>query len=208
MPNVMADSYQGKSLFQGHQLCKLVQTVTFLMKQSEETINPVDVLTHLSWTEDDDLELKSAKGGLPGDLWATYSAMANTQGGVIFLGVQNDGTITGIENIDKSKKQLWDLLNNRQKVSVNLLSPNDVQVISHPRGNLLAIHVRRADRRERPIYVGQNPLTGTYRRNSEGDYLCNEQEVRRMLADSSEEPADSRILENFTLTVSFGFSPW
>src|ERR1035438_5387732 len=31
--------------------------------------------------------------------------------------------------------------------------------------------VPRANRRQRPVYVGQNPINGTYRRNYEGDYL-------------------------------------
>lgn len=84
-------------------------------------------------------------------------------------------------------------------MNINLLSNNDVKTISYPRGDVIAIRIRPADRRERPVYIGQNPLTGTYRRDSEGDYHCTEQEVRRMLADSQEEPADSRILENFTL---------
>src|SRR5207248_1056858 len=48
-------------------------------------------------------------------------------------------------------------------------------------------------------YIGQNPLTGTYRRNYEGDYHCSQEEVGRMLADRDEEPADSRILEQFGL---------
>ncbi len=162
-------------------------------------ITPLDILTRLSWGETDDLEFKSAKGGMPENLWETYSAMANTLGGVILLGVKDDGTVIGIADINKTKKQICDLLNNRQKVNVNLIHEGDIQVVPHTDGNMLAIRIRRADRRERPIYVGQNPLTGTYRRNHEGDYRCTEQEVRRMLADSAEEPADSRILENFTL---------
>jgi len=47
------------------------------------------------------------------------------------------------------------------------------------------------------VYVGSNPLMGTYRRNHAGDYRCSEDEVRRMFADQSDEPADSRILEGF-----------
>ena len=45
----------------------------------------------------------------------------------------------------------------------------------------------RANRRQRPVYIGQNPINGTYRRYHEGDYRCSPDEVGRMLADQSED---------------------
>jgi ATP-dependent DNA helicase RecG len=169
------------------------------MTTQQHIINPLDILARLSWGESDDLEYKSAKGGLPGSLWQTYSALANTRGGVILLGVENNGSVSGILDVNNIKKSFWDTINNRGKVSINLLKNEDVQEVAHSKGTLLAIRVPRATRYQSPVFVEQNPLTGTYRRNSEGDYHCTEQEVGRMLSDRAEEPADSRILEHFSL---------
>jgi ATP-dependent DNA helicase RecG len=125
--------------------------------------------------------------------------MANTRGGVILLGVEDDGTVSGIKDIRGLKKNFWDTINNRGKTSANILSENDLIEYPHPNGLIFAIRIPRASRYQKPVFIGQNPLTGTYRRNSEGDYHCTEQEVSRMLADRSEESADSRILDTFTL---------
>ncbi len=157
------------------------------------------LLSELSLNESDDLEFKSAKGGLPKSLWETYSAMANSQGGVILLGVEINGSISGVKDAAHMKQDFWNTINNRGKVNLNLLDSEDVQLIEHPQGTLLAIQVPQATRYQRPVFTGQNPLTGTYRRNSEGDYHCTEKEVSQMLADRSEKPADSQILEHFDL---------
>lgn len=162
-------------------------------------INPVDILEKLEWLESEDLEFKSAGGGVPKSLWETYSAMANTHGGVILLGVEDDGTVSGVADPARLKKSFWDTINNRGKTSANLLTDADVAEVDHEQGTILAIRVPQASRYQRPVYLEKNPLTGTYRRNFEGDYHCTEQEVSRMLSDRAEEPADSRILEHFTL---------
>ncbi len=166
---------------------------------SKQPFDPVDILARLDWTEYEELEFKSAKGGVPKSLWETYSAMANTHGGVILLGVEQDGTVSGVDNPDRLKKSFWDTLNNRGKVSANLLTDSDLVEVPHKKGTILAIRIPQATRHQRPIYLERNPLTGTYRRNYEGDYHCTEQEVGRMLSDRGEEPTDSRILTNFTL---------
>jgi ATP-dependent DNA helicase RecG len=152
-----------------------------------------------------DLEYKSAKGGLPHDLWPTYSAFANTDGGVIYLGVAErpDGTLDvhGLRDAQKLVKTFWDTVNNRSKVNRNLLRDQDVALIAldEPGLSVIRIEVPRASRFDRPIYVGTDPFAGTYRRSSEADYRCSEIEVRRMFADQSDESRDSQILDGFTL---------
>lgn len=39
--------------------------------------------------------------------------MANTRGGVILLGVDNAGTVTGLTDTQKIKKNFWDTINNK-----------------------------------------------------------------------------------------------
>ncbi|WP_227369459.1 ATP-binding protein [Halomonas sp. M20] len=150
-----------------------------------------------------DTEYKSARGGLPKDLWETYSAFANTTGGTLYLGVKetDDGPVTsGISDIDKLRREFWTTLNNRQKVSVNILQERHVSIESFQGNDILVIEVPRASHSERPVYIGVDPFKGTYRRNHEGDFRCNEAEVQRMFADRLEqEPADGRILELFGL---------
>ena len=76
--------------------------------------------------ETTDWEFKSARGGFPGSFWETYSAMANAEGGVVVLGVSErddaahlDGLT--MEQINRYQKILWDGINNRGQVSVNIL---------------------------------------------------------------------------------------
>ena len=65
-----------------------------------EPFDPEQLLQRLDWSECEDLEFKSARGGVPRSLWETYSAMANTEGGEILLGVEDDGRLSGVENAD------------------------------------------------------------------------------------------------------------
>jgi len=161
----------------------------------------LELFDDLSFYEGIQVEYKGAKSDLPGSLWETYSAFANTNGGWIWLGIsqRDDGTLDmhGVRDAHKQLADFWSTLRSN-KVSRSLVTDKDVKVIEVEGRSLIKIHVPRADRRERPVYIGLDPYKGTYRRNHEGDFLCNREEVTRMFSDQSdEEPADSRILEGF-----------
>lgn len=162
----------------------------------------LEILAAIGVGEDSEWEFKAAQGGLPANVWETYSGMANTDGGTIILGVkEKDGSfeVVGLAKPAQIKKAIWDCVNDRGKVSTNLLSEDDVVSLEVAGKQIVIMRVPRADRRQRPVFVGLNPLVGTYRRNHEGDYHCREDEVGRMLADRGDDPEDSRILEGFGL---------
>lgn len=169
--------------------------------------NTQDLIENLlNERESEYLEFKTAKGGLPKSLWETYSAFANTHGGLIVLGIKEETqskklSLAGLteEQVELMKDELFRQLGNRQKVSTCLLTDKDVSIERIEDSYLLFIQVPQAARSQRPIYIDGDPERGSYRRNGEGDYHCTPEEVRRMYADSDpERPADSRILKGFT----------
>ena len=158
-----------------------------------------------SYRENNRIEVKIALGGLPRSIWETYSSFANTQGGVILLGVgeKDDHSFELFDLPDPKKlvKDFWDGVNNRTMVSVNILSNRQVEIHEVDGCRIVSISVPKADRRDRPVYLGENPLTGTYRRNGEGDYRCTRDEVQTMMRDQSERSQDMLVLTEMALDV-------
>lgn len=156
-----------------------------------------------------DLECKAAQGRdgqgeLPDDFWKSYCAMANSDGGVIWLGIQEKPRgqfqALGLANPEKVRKALWDNLNNRKQVSLNLLTDQQIQPVSVDGKTVLRIEIPRAARQARPVHLGSNPMGGTYLRRYEGDYPADDEAVRRMLAERVEDSRDERILKGFDFT--------
>lgn len=157
------------------------------------------------YQENNRIEAKNAMGGLPHSIWETYSAFANTLGGVILLGVEEyrDKSlhVLDLPEPEQLVEEFWELVNDPRQASVNILSEQHVRIETVDGKRMIVITVPRAQRLERPVYVGGNPLTGTYLRNGEGDYRCNEAEVRNMLRDADARSRDMKVLETMGLNV-------
>ncbi len=162
------------------------------------------IFNSLPESESDEIEYKSAEGGFPDEFWKTYSAFANSKGGIIVLGVKerrNEFIFEGLapNKIGTYKKAFWDNANNPQKVSINLLSDKDLIEIIYEGNHFLVFRIPSAIRVQRPVFITTNPFGNTYKRNHEGDYKCTKEEVSRMIADADlNVQADSRILEGYT----------
>lgn len=142
------------------------------------------------YKENKRIEAKQATGGLPRSIWETYSAFANTAGGVILLGVledKKDRTLYPVALPDPQRliAQFLDGVNDTRVVNRNILQKKDVRVDVVDGMEIVVIRVPRAKRIEKPIYIGGNPLTGSYKRVDDADIRCEENEVHKMLADAA-----------------------
>ena len=145
---------------------------------------------------------RDGRGQIPDDFWPTYSAFANTRGGIILLGIRekpDQFELAGVANADKLRSDLFNTLNNRQKASVNLLGEDDIYSFVLSEKTIIAVNVPAANRRQKPVFINGNPMTGTYRRLNDGDRLCDGETVRRMLAEQVDDTRDGRVLDKFGL---------
>ena len=140
------------------------------------------------YKEDNRIEAKEAMGGLPHSIWETYSAFANTAGGIILLGVAEaeDKSLYPID-LDVPEKlvtEFWDIINNPEYVSRNILTEENVQIRRAEGKRVIVIAVPQAEQKDKPVYIGRDVLHGTYVRCGEGDYRCSAEAVKQMIEDS------------------------
>lgn len=155
--------------------------------------------------ENAETEAKSAKGGFPDSFWETYSAFANTNGGVILLGVNerkdHSFEIEGLADAVKTEKDFWNMVNNRQKVNRNIMTNHMVHIEQVNGKDILVVEVPRAERSARPVYKGMDPFAGTYRRYGDGDHLCTREGVGAMMRDASQVSMDAAVINEMDMTV-------
>ena len=164
--------------------------------------NTIDIT---QFREGNRYEAKLAKGGLPNSIWETYSAFANTDGGLILLGVKENKdhtfTVEGVDNPEPLIKNFWDIVNNQNKVSINLLLDKHVYTKEIDGKQVIFIEVPRAERQFRPVYLNKDVFSGTYHRNGEGDYHCTKEDISEMFRDATVASTDTKVLTDMDESV-------
>ena len=166
-----------------------------------------EILEILKYGEHIHLECKKAETKLPKSIWETYSSFANTDGGVILLGVEENMkeadyskrfSFVTVSNAAQKIKDFWDTINS-DHVSSNILIDENVGTCKINGTEIIWISVPPAGYKYRPIYLDGNPIKGSFKRNHEGDYHCSEDEVKAMLRDASDSGNDDGLLQGYTM---------
>lgn len=142
--------------------------------------------------ENETLELKSAENGLPLSFWETYSSFANTEGGIVYLGIKetkNGNVLTNIKNPKQMTESILTTVRNKSKVSLSLINESNIETLNIDGSNVIKIRIPEAPRNEKPVYLNSN-ISDAYIRIGDGDHKADINEIRSMLVDNSTENYD------------------
>lgn len=130
-----------------------------------------------SFRESSRIEAKKALGGLPESIWETYSAFANTHGGIILLGVEehSDRSLHPIDIAypEEMVADLFEGLNDKRLVSANILCADDAAIEIADGKRIIVIRVPRASGKHFPIYINGDLTNGAYFRYGDADLRMN-----------------------------------
>ena len=122
--------------------------------------------------EDERVEFKRAASELPDNLWETYSAFCNTDGGTIILGIREGKNktylIEGVSDAHKLIDDFWTSANNPEKVSYSIFFGHYVYPVKCGRRTVVVIEVPRAPREARPVTTDDDTVNDTVTRPENG----------------------------------------
>lgn len=133
----------------------------------------------MTFTESDIVELKSE---VVGDICKEVIAFANTKGGTLYIGVEDDGNIVGVDNPDRVTLQLNHMVRDSIKPDVTMFVRYETQTVDEKQ--IIAVTVQKGT--DRPYYLGSKGLkpSGVYVRNGTSSDPATDTAIRRMIKET------------------------
>lgn len=152
--------------------------------------------------ESETVEIKKGRN-LPDDFWPTYSSFSNTNGGIVILGVEegdppkNKNKITGVNNPNKIKDDLFNTLSNKNKVSFNSISEENITILNYESKEIIIINIPETPSNKKPVYLNDK-IDQSYLRVGTADIRMNKDQIAEFSRLSSP-IGDSRIVDNYDI---------
>lgn len=137
----------------------------------------------IKFPECSSVEFKECRGRksatLPDDLWQAIAAFSNTHGGVIYLGINDDGEVIGLDHkgLDKLQKDLSILIKGKFNIQPK------IEIICN--SSYIQVRVSELEVYNKPIYSKKAGLRKIYVRQGSTNILASDEEMRSLFAGAS-----------------------
>jgi len=158
-------------------------------------MNRDELIKRLKGCEGNEIEFKSAKSEVPRSAYETVSAFANTSGGWIVFGVQeNEGLFipVGVDNPDRIQNDFLSSLRADNKVNHDINTT--VQMVDIEGKILMSFYIPEASRQNKPVYLNGD-IRRTFIRRGGSDQRCRMNEIERFLRDSTQDRWDGQVFD-------------
>jgi ATP-dependent DNA helicase RecG len=150
------------------------------------------------YQESDTIELKRE---LNKNIKKEIVAFANTKGGTIFIGIDDDGSIIGLNNANKNVEAISSIIHDG---IINDLTPYcNIEIQNVDNKEIIAIHITSAP--NKPYYIAEKGLkpSGVYLRLGSSSINATDEIIRKMIVDNKTVSFEKDISNNQELTFNY-----
>ena len=133
----------------------------------------------MRFKESETVELKQV---VVDDIKKTIIAFANSDGGVLYIGVNDDGKVVGVTNTDDTLLQINNMIRDSIKPDATMFIQGAKEIVDGK--TIITITVQRGT--ERPYYIGAKGVRpeGVYIRHGAASVPATDTAIRRMIKDT------------------------
>ena len=133
----------------------------------------------MTFIESETVELKST---VVADICKEVIAFANTKGGTLYIGVEDDGTVVGVDSADRVILQINNMVRDSIKPDVTMFVRYETQTVDSKQ--IIDMTIQKGT--DRPYYLGSKGLkpSGVYVRNGTSADPATDTAIRKMIKET------------------------
>jgi ATP-dependent DNA helicase RecG len=152
----------------------------------------------MKYFETETIELKET---LTNDIKKEIVAFANTNGGIIYIGISDDGDVLGVENCEQVMESISSMIHDAIKPDLSMLTA--VTKINENNTDIVCIKVGKGI--NKPYYLSEKGLkpNGVYVRNGITSIPSTEEMIRKMILETNAYSFEDGISFDQELTFDY-----